>query len=47
MNSIARAILWRVAQDRSPEAFVFDKDANGINEYWIDKGFEDACNPIS
>jgi len=44
MNSIARAILSRVADDRSPDAFVFDKDTNGVNEYWIDKGFEDACD---
>src|SRR5215217_1357014 len=44
MNSIARAILSRVADDRSADAFVFDKDTNGVNEYWIDKGFEDACD---
>lgn len=44
MNSIARAILSRVADDRSPDAFVFDKDTNGVNAYWIDKGFEDACD---
>jgi integrase len=44
MNTIARAILWQVAGDRSSDVFVFDKDANGINEYWIDKGFELACN---
>ena len=44
MNSIARAILSRVADGRSADAFVFDKDTNGINEYWIDKWFEDACN---
>lgn len=44
MNSIARAIPWRAADDRSADAFVFDKDANGVNEYWIDKGFEEACD---
>ena len=44
MNSVARPILYRIAAEQSPDAFVFDKDANGINEYWIDKGFEDACN---
>lgn len=44
MNSVARTILSRIADERSPDAFVFDKDANGINEYWIDKGFEEACN---
>src|SRR5688572_13224875 len=37
MNSVARPILSRIAAERSPDAFVFDKDANGINEYWIDK----------
>jgi hypothetical protein len=26
------------------DAFVFDKDANGVNEYWIDTGFEQACD---
>ncbi len=44
MNSVARAMLWEVVDDRSPDAFVFDKDTNGVNEYWIDKGFEQACD---
>jgi hypothetical protein len=44
MNSIARVILWPVSDDRSQDAFVYEKNMNGINEYWIDKGSEGACD---
>ncbi len=43
MNSVVRGALLEAMQDRSPAGFVFDADHNGVSEYSLKWGFEEAC----
>ena len=43
MNSRARTILFQAVEGRGLDDLVFDKDANGVNEYMLRWGFETAC----
>lgn len=43
MNSQVRDTLSRLCRDRAPDEFVFDKDANEVNDYTLRWGFEEAC----
>lgn len=43
MNSRARPILYQAVKSRGLDDLVFDKDANGVNEYMLRWGFETAC----
>jgi len=43
MNSRARTILYQAVKGRGLDDLVFDKDANGVNEYTLRWGFETTC----
>ncbi len=43
MNSVVREALSEAMQDRSPSGLVFDPSHNGVNEYSLKWGFEEAC----
>lgn len=43
MNSHVRDTLSALCRDRAPDEFVFDKDANEVNDYTLRSGFEEAC----
>jgi integrase len=43
MNSVVRGALMEAIQNRSPAGLVFDADHNGVNEYSLKWGFEEAC----
>jgi hypothetical protein len=39
----ARTILLKAVKDRALDELVFNKDANGVNDYMLRWGFETAC----
>ena len=43
MNSQVRDTLFNLCRDRTSDEFVFDKDANEVNDYALGWGFEEAC----
>jgi hypothetical protein len=43
MNCQVRDTLSDLCHERSSAEFVFDKNANGMNEYALRWGFEAAC----
>jgi integrase len=43
MNSQVRDTLFNLCSDRTSDGFVFDKDANEVNDYALRWGFEEAC----
>lgn len=43
MNAVVREALLEAIQDRSPSGLVFDPSHNGVNEYSLKWGFEEAC----
>lgn len=43
MNSVVRGALLEAMQNRSPAGLVFDANHNGVNEYSLKWGFEEAC----
>ena len=46
MNSQVRDTLSDLCHERSSAEFVFDKNANGMNEYALGWGFEEACRQV-
>ena len=43
MNSQVRDTLSNLCRDRASDEFVFDKNANEVNDYALRWGFEEAC----
>jgi integrase len=43
MNSVVGTTLAELVQDRLPSEFLFSRDSNGVNEYSLRWGFEEAC----
>lgn len=44
MNSEIRPILLELTQGRKPNEFVFGINVNGVSEYTLRSGFEEACD---
>jgi len=43
MNSQVRDTLSNLCRDRTSDEFIFDKNANEVNDYALRWGFEEAC----
>jgi integrase len=43
LNKNTRAVLSELIGDRPGGEFVFTKDANGVDDYWLKAGFKRAC----
>ena len=43
MNGQVRDMLSNLCRDRGSEEFIFDKNANEVNDYALRWGFEEAC----
>ena len=44
MNSQVRDTLFNLCRDRASDEFVFDKDANEVNDYALRWGFEELAS---
>ena len=46
LNAVARAVLVELTHGRTGTEKVFTVHANGINDYWLKKGFKQACESV-